>query len=92
MADGFTEVMNTTAEEVLGRVRRVLKPWSNEKLVKKCEERRKLKTKRYESEESKMAYKIADDNVKAEIKKTKEKWINDHCDQIQNGFELSDVA
>ena len=44
-----------------------MKPWCNDDLAKKCEERRKLKAMKCLSEEGKIAYQRADNNVKAEI-------------------------
>ena len=73
MTDGFTERMNEVALETLGKARRVIKPWSNYKLVEKCEARRILKAQKNRSTEDAKKYREANNEVKKEIKVAKEK-------------------
>ena len=54
------------------------------KLSEKCEARRILKVQKNRSTEDAQKYREA---KKKEIKVVKWKWIQNHCDQIQSGFE-----
>ena len=71
----------------MGKKHTIVTFWYNDDLARKCDERRGLKVTKYLSKESKKAYQGADNNVKAEIKSTKEKWIQGLCDDLQNGFK-----
>ena len=91
MTEGFTRVCNETAMKVLGKEKRVIKPWSSQELIKKCDDRRQLKAKKNDSREDALKYRMANKAVKAEIKKAKEKWIEDRCKDIQDGFERNNT-
>ena len=56
-------------------------------MAEKCEARRILKAQKNRSTEDAQKYREANNQVKKEIKVAKEKWIQNHCDQIQSGFE-----
>ena len=88
---GFTEAMNETAAEVLGKKRNTRKPWIDDRLAQRCEERQKLKASRYHSEDSRVKYGEANNRVKAEIRRAKEEWTNDHCHEIHDGFETNNT-
>jgi len=49
MTTGFSEAMNETAAEMLGKKRNTRKPWLDDRLAQRCEERQKLKASRYHS-------------------------------------------
>jgi len=91
MTTGFTEAMNETAAEVLGKKRSTRKPWTGDRLVQRCEERQKLNASRYHSEESRVKYSEANNRVQAEMRRANEEWINDHCREIQDGFETNNT-
>ena len=59
IAEGFRSVMNEVARDKLGRAEGVVKPWSNIKLVEKCEARRNLKLKKNKSAEDAKMYRDA---------------------------------
>ena len=52
----FNTAIEETAMEVLGKLRTKKKPWVTDEILKKCDQRRELKHKRYECEQSKSAY------------------------------------
>ena len=60
--------------------------WSNYKLAEKCETCWVLKAQKTRSTEDAQNYRAGNIEVKKEIKVAKEKWIQNHCDQIQSGF------
>jgi len=76
---------------VLGKKRNTRKPWIDDRLAQRCEERQKLKASLNHSEESRVKYREANNRVKAEIRCAKEEWINDHCREIQDGFETNNT-
>jgi len=49
MTTGFSEAMNETAAEMLGKKRNTRKPRLDDRLAQRCEERQKLKASRYHS-------------------------------------------
>ena len=87
MTDGFTESMNEEAMQVLGKERKKKQPWMNTRIMDKCDERRRLKAKKNNSPEDMEEYRIANNNVKKEIKKAKEEFIEKRCTSIQRDFE-----
>jgi len=90
MTTVFTEA-NETAAEVLGKKQNTRKPWIDDRLAQKCDERQKLKASLNHSEESRVKYRDVNNRVKAEIRRAKEEWINDHCRGIQDGFETNNT-
>ena len=53
--------------------------------------RRNLKSKKNRSAEDAQKYSDSNKEVKEEIKVAKEKWIQDHSEQIQSGFESNNT-
>ena len=91
MTTAFTEATNETTAEVLRKKRNTRKPWIDDRLAQRCEERQKMKASRYLSEESRVKYREANNRVKAEIRRAKEEWIDDHCREIQDNFETNNT-
>jgi hypothetical protein len=65
-----------TANEVLSKKCTIRKPWVTTELLKLCDERRKLKISKYESDERADMYRKADKQVKTCMLKAKKDWIN----------------
>lgn len=87
MADMFADAMNETALEVLGKAKKMKQPWMNVGILEKCDVRRELKAKRYESYDHEKEYRMANTAVRKEIKKAKDEFLVKKCEDIQRGFE-----
>jgi len=74
---GFTEAMNETAAEVLGKKRYTRKPWIDNRLAQRCEERQKLKGSRIIPKNHERNIE-ANNRVEVEIRRAKEEWSTDH--------------
>lgn len=53
--------------------------------------RRKLKSKRFDTEEDKIKYGEANMKVRTETKKAEERGNQDYCDNIQRGYERNNT-
>ena len=82
----FTKQMNETASEVLGKGKKPRKPWITEEVLKKCENRKECKRKRYDNTDEYNKYREANRDVKKSIREAREKWINGQCLEIEENL------
>ena len=81
----FNDGMTQTASKILGKRRRIKKPWVTSDILDACDERRALKNRRFEPEGA-VRYKDAKCKVKKMMKEAKEKWIDECCGDIENSL------
>ena len=79
--------MNEVALEVLGKEKKMKKPWMTRE---KCDERRQLKATKYKDDESNRKYRNANTKLRHEIKKAKETFLEGRCDELESAFERND--
>lgn len=79
--------MNETAMEVLGKARTRKQPWMTQDILNACDKRRELKAKRFIDSDKEKEYRNANIKVRKEIKKAKEEFLEQKCQEIQQGFE-----
>ena len=70
------------ASAILGKERRREKPWVTKDVLDLYDERRDLKTKRYEAEGAK-EYREANRRIQKAVKKAKKGWIGAQCEEIE---------
>ena len=70
------------ASDILGEECRRKKPWVTIDVLDLCDERRDLKTKRYEAEGAK-EYREANRRINKAVMKAKEDWIGAQCKEIE---------
>ena len=87
LASDFREVLLTTAEEVLGRQRKKIKPWVTQEVLDLCDKRRQLRAEKHTSDEARAHYQQAHREVRKKMKKVKEKWIEEQCNTIDKDME-----
>ncbi|GFR70433.1 endonuclease-reverse transcriptase [Elysia marginata] len=85
MANSLKEVLVSTAEEVLGRKRRIIQPWVTNEVLDLCDKRRELRKRKFGSNVA-MNYQLANKAVRKKMKEAKEKWIDDQCVPIEKGM------
>ena len=81
----FNNVLYATATETIGKGRTLKKSWMNERLLELCDERRKLK-KEMKVNNLSTEYRICNKKVRKEMKKAKEKWIENQCSYIEDSL------
>ena len=86
LAGNIKEVLITTADEVLGRRKRKIKPWVTDDILNLCDERRKLRQEKYSSQEAAAQYRLMNRTVRSKMRNAKEKWIEQQCGEIQQGM------
>ena len=76
--DTMITAMNTaiteTTNEILGKHRRIKKPWVTSDILYLCDKRRELKKKKGDTE-GRERYKKVNPEIRNILKKVKEKWI-----------------
>ena len=75
--------MTETASEILGKHRQKNKPWVTAEILDLCDERRELRTNKFEPERSDK-YKEVNNNIKRGMQKAKENWIGEQCSSASN--------
>ena len=61
------------------------------KFLEKCDERRKLKSKKYENAESNCVYRQANNIMKRKTRNEREKWINQQCKDIELSYNSNNT-
>ena len=84
ICDEVTSIIYNTAEKILGKTKASLKPWITPDIIKSCDERRKLKAKRFDGEQHKIEYRNANRKVKTEIAKAKDTWVEEQAKDMEN--------
>ena len=82
MITTYNTAVTDAASEILGKERRRKKPWVTKDVLDLCDERRDLKKKRYEAEGAK-EYREANRRIQKAVKKAKEDWVCDQCEEIE---------
>ena len=85
MSIKFNNVLYETATETIGKGRTIKKSWMNERLLELCNEYRKLK-KEMKVNNSRTEYRRCNKKVRKEMKKVKEKWIENQCSYIEDSL------
>ena len=85
LKDTFNTAVTDTANEILGKYRPVKKPWVTTDILDLCTRRRKLKDKKSNKDRDGMAqYRAVNQEIKKGMKKEKENWIGEQCQNIDN--------
>ena len=74
MITTYNTAVTLAASELLGKERRMKKPWVAKDVLHLCDERRDLKKKPYEAEVAK-EYRESNRRTQKAVKKAKEDWI-----------------
>ena len=88
--DNIVTAMNIavteTTNEILGKHRRIKKPWVTSDILDLCDKRRELKNKKGDTD-GRERYKRVNTEIRNIMKKTKEKWIKKQCVSIENDLK-----
>ena len=78
--------MTETANNILGKHRPAKKLWVTDNTLKLCDKRRELKQKNNTTEGEKL-YREANKQVKKGMRKSKETWIEEQCQGIEENLQ-----
>lgn len=78
LIDTFNTAVTETASETLGRHRLMKKPWVTADVLDLCDKRREQKKKKKDTEGGKQ-YRAINQEIKKSMKKAKETWIEEQC-------------
>ena len=85
LTDTFNTAVTDTANEIFGKYRPVKKPWVTTDILDLCAKRRKFKNKENTKDRDGMAqYRAFNQKVKKGMKKAKENWIGELCQNIDD--------
>lgn len=90
LAEHVKQVLHFSADKVLGRKPPTKVPWITKKVLRLCELRKTLKTKRRSSPEADAAYRKVHRKVQKNIAAAREAWLNAKCDEIDDGIKWGD--
>ena len=82
----FEKATIETATDILGKRITKKKAWVSNDILKLCDKRRELKAKKKNCSVAKSEYSKVNKQVKKEMVKAKEKWIEDQCEDIENNL------
>ena len=84
MVTAMNIAVTETANEILGKRRRIKKPWVTSDILDLCDKRRELKNKKGDTD-GRERYKRVNTEIRNIMKKAKEKWIKKQC--IENDLK-----
>ena len=80
----FTNIVNETANNVLGKARRSRRPWITTKVLEKCDVRREAKKERFKDDEHLQKYREVNKETKKETADAKKAWIQQETLAIED--------
>ncbi|XP_047469178.1 uncharacterized protein LOC125025251 [Penaeus chinensis] len=83
----FSKGMDEIAMEVLGKARTRKQPWMTQGILDACDRRRELKARKFKDSDTEKEYRNANIMVSKEIRKAKEAFLEQICQEIEQGFE-----
>ena len=84
----FNAAVTDTANEILGKHRPVKKPWVTTEILDLCDKRRELKKKKNKNDaEGTTEYRTVNRQIKKGMKKAKEDWIGEQCENIEDSLK-----
>ena len=83
--DTFNKAVTDTANEILGKQRRVKQPWVTANILDQCDKRRELKKKKNEIEGARQ-YKAINKEIRTSMKEAAETWIEEKCQDIEENL------
>ena len=86
LTTSFTEIVQETAEEVLGRQRKKHQPWITDDILDLCDKRRALKRTKHDSPDSAARYRETNNQVRSKMRDAREQWITKQCEDIEKGM------
>lgn len=86
LVDTLNTAITDTANEILGKHRTVKKPWVTSDVLDMCDKRRELKKKKKNAEGAKQ-YRTINNEIKKAMKKAKENWIEEQCQDIEDSLK-----
>ena len=88
MITTFNTAVTETAIEILGKHRQKKRPWVTAEILDLCNKMRELRKKRFEPEGAEK-YKAVNNNIKRCMRKAKENWIREQCNEIKEHLRKS---
>ena len=85
----FNTAVTDTANEILGKHQPAKKPWVTTDILDLCDKRRELKKNKNKSVEGRAQYRTANQKIKKDMKKAKENWIEEQCQNIDDSLKKS---
>ena len=87
MASEVKEVLLSSADEILGKRRRKIKPWVTDTVLDLCDKRRELRSQKHSSDEARAQYQQAHRAVRKKMAAAKEEWIEEQCNTIEKNIK-----
>ena len=88
LTDTFNAAVTDTANEILGKYRPVKKPWVTAEILDLCDNRRELKKNNNKNDaEGTTEYRTVNQQIKNGMKKAKEDWIGEQCENIEDSLK-----
>ena len=86
LINSFNTAVTETANNILGKYRPAKKPWVTDNIRKLCDKWRELKQKKNTTEGAKL-YRYANQQIKKGMRKTKQTWIEEQCQCIEENLQ-----
>ena len=90
ITNNFHTVMTETAKDVLGINRPKSKTWVTDCTLDLCDTRRRLKQDK-NTTSGRIKYRAINKKIRKEMKKAKQKWIDDQCEEIEHSIAINNT-
>ena len=86
LCDEFTTILEKTAEETLGRARKIKKPWITPEVLESCDKRREKKKKKKLGPAELAEYRTANAECRRALNEAKNKWVEEQSQAIESNL------
>ena len=91
LCDVFTDTLEKTAEEKLGKASPIKKPWITPEVLEACDVRRDKRRRRHLGTNDLLEYRVANRKVRNEINIAKNKWIISQAQDIEENLRRNNT-
>eukprot|EP00795_Rhopilema_esculentum_P014901 gene14902-6041_t len=91
LCDVFTDTLEKTVEEKLGKARPIKKPWITPEVLEACDVRRDKRRRRHLGANDLLEYRVANRKVRNEINIAKNKWIISQAQDIEENLRRNNT-
>ncbi|XP_074662637.1 uncharacterized protein LOC141915124 [Tubulanus polymorphus] len=85
------EAITTTADEIIGKKKKLKSQWMTPEILGKCDHRRLLKARRFISADDNEAYRAINKKIRKDIKVAKEQWVQTKCAEVENDLHRNNT-
>ena len=90
LTETFSETIQETALEILGKERKKNQPWVTSDILDLCDKRRELKPEKNKNPEKAQEYRTVNKSIRKKMTEAKENWMSEQCSKVEKATAKGD--